>query len=378
MPAPTVASEVRQALNDGLIEAVAFAPHAHMSFETIESADWWTTNLDPGTVNCPVVAGVGAVNNLAPEYQEALYGSINEALDHYINNYNVNTMKAWGPALSERGIEKVTFDKSEIDSFRARVAAPAAAAWIKSNSKLGLPAQELYDLVTVVLSGASPEESPLASNFSGSKPVTDTSGQGLLENNVPEIQQASSKGFQAADINTAIAEQTQFIASTDIKEKRDSKTLAVMPEDSSYGEENYLGPPRNGSNVTALTSDPLQYSVEWNMKGNVTVGYALDRLASYIGYELVGNDKLVKKSYKRPLPIMQRHVASTTVGDGFEILSGVGLTIVYDHITRSVMHMAKQTRNSRDELPDCPTNSSVLTVTGDGMYLLPDGHECRF
>ena len=159
---------------------------------------------------------------------------------------------------------------------------------------------------------------------------------------------------------------------------KDTKTLAVMPKESLQDEKNYLGPPRDGATVAALSSDPLQYEVEWNLPENVTVGAALDRLADYIGYELVGNDKLVKKNYKRTLPIMQRHVAPTTVGDGFEILSGVGLTIVYDHITRSVMHMAKQTRQSRDDLPDCPTDSNVLTVRGDGMYVLPDGNECRF
>ena len=356
VPTPTIASEVRQALNDGLIEAVAFAPHAHMSFGTVESADWWTTNLNPGTVNCPVVANINAVNSLNPEYQDALYGSINEALDHYINNYNVNTMNAWGPALYERGIERVTFNEEEIHQFQTKVADTAAASWIEKYSALGLPAQELYDLVTMGLAGQNPEGVSTDNDIVISEFTASTKVDSPIQSAVTRIQQT----------NVAKAESPEV------------KTVAVMPEDTSQDDNNYLGAPRNGDSVTALSSDPLQYSVEWNLPENVTVGAALDRLASYIGYELVGNDKLVKQNYKRPIPIMQRHVEPTTVGDGFEILSGIGLTIVYDHITRSVMHMAKQTRQSREDLPDCPTDSNVLTVRGDGMYLLPDGNECRF
>lgn len=147
VPTSMSASEVRQALDSGVVKAVAFAPHAHMSFGTVETGEWWTTNLNPGTVNCPVVANVDAVNDLSPEHREALYGSVNEALDYYIESYNGATMDAWGPVLDEKGIEKITYTDGEIKAFREKVAGPAATAWIADNSKLGIPAQELYDLV---------------------------------------------------------------------------------------------------------------------------------------------------------------------------------------------------------------------------------------
>ncbi len=44
-----VATEVRQAMDSGVVNSVAFAPHAHMAYGTIENATWWTTNLNPGT-----------------------------------------------------------------------------------------------------------------------------------------------------------------------------------------------------------------------------------------------------------------------------------------------------------------------------------------
>ena len=148
VPTSMSASEVRQAMDSGVVKAVSFAPHAHMSFGTIEKGAWWTTNLNPGTVNCPVVVNSDALADLSQEHREALLNSVDEALAHYVDNYNNNTMAAWGPALKERGIEQVTFSDDEIEAFKEAAAAPAAAAWIADNTARGLPAQELYELVT--------------------------------------------------------------------------------------------------------------------------------------------------------------------------------------------------------------------------------------
>ncbi|MEO0358428.1 MAG: C4-dicarboxylate ABC transporter substrate-binding protein, partial [Pseudomonadota bacterium] len=148
VPTSMTASEVRQALDGGVVKAVAFAPHAHMSFGTVETGEWWTTNLNPGTVNCPVVANTDALDDLSDDHRAALLGSIDEALDYYIETYNGATMDAWGPTLEEKGITSVTYSDAELTAFRDAVAGPAAAAWIADNTARGLPAQELYDFVT--------------------------------------------------------------------------------------------------------------------------------------------------------------------------------------------------------------------------------------
>jgi TRAP-type C4-dicarboxylate transport system substrate-binding protein len=148
VPTSMSASEVRQALDSGVVKAVAFAPHAHMSFGTVESGKWWTSNLNPGTVNCPVVANTDALASLSDANRDALLGSIDESLDYYIETYNGKTMDAWGPKLTEKGIETVTYSQGELAGFKEAVAGPAAAAWIAENTAKGLPAQELFDLVT--------------------------------------------------------------------------------------------------------------------------------------------------------------------------------------------------------------------------------------
>ena len=151
VPTSMSATEVRQALDSGVVKAVAFAPHAHMAFGTVENATWWTTNLNPGTVNCPVVVNTDALDALNDAERDALMSSVDESLAHYVDNYNNKTMAAWGPKLDEKSIQRVTFDAAALTQFREAVAGPAAEAWIKDNADRGLPAQELYDLVTSVV-----------------------------------------------------------------------------------------------------------------------------------------------------------------------------------------------------------------------------------
>ena len=155
VPTSMTASEVRQALDSGLIRAVAFAPHAHMSFGTVEKGKWWTSNLNPGSVNCPVVVNSDALKALPAKHREALLGSVDEALDYYLEFYNGKTMKAWGPKLKEKGIEVVELPASEIDKLKAAVAGPAEEAWIKENTAKGLPAKELVELVKKTIAGGS-------------------------------------------------------------------------------------------------------------------------------------------------------------------------------------------------------------------------------
>ncbi|MEM1038856.1 MAG: C4-dicarboxylate TRAP transporter substrate-binding protein [Pseudomonadota bacterium] len=150
VPTSMSATEVRQALDSGVVKGVAFAPHAHMSFGTIEGGKWWTTNLNPGTVNCPVVANTDALNGLSDAHRKALMDSIPEALDHYLTFYEEQTMAKWGPTLKEKGIEEITYTDAEIASFR-QSADGIAKAWVEENAGRGLPAQELFDMVTKMI-----------------------------------------------------------------------------------------------------------------------------------------------------------------------------------------------------------------------------------
>ena len=153
VPTSVTSSEAYQAMESGVVDTVAFAQHAHLSFGTINQADWWTANLNPGTVNCPVVVNIDAYESLSDAEREALDSSVEEALDHYISNYG-ELLKRWDAVLEEKGVERVEISDEVLEEFRAAAAAPARDAWIANMEAQGLPGQELYDLVVKTLEDA--------------------------------------------------------------------------------------------------------------------------------------------------------------------------------------------------------------------------------
>jgi TRAP-type C4-dicarboxylate transport system substrate-binding protein len=153
VPTSVTATEAYQAMESGVVDTVAFAQHAHLSFGTINQADWWTANLNPGTVNCPVVVNIDAYESLSDAHREALDGSVQESLDHYVANYG-ELLAKWDSVLAEKGVTKVEISADVIDAFRAKAADPIRDAWIADMEAQGLPGQELYDLVISTLAEA--------------------------------------------------------------------------------------------------------------------------------------------------------------------------------------------------------------------------------
>ncbi len=146
VPTSVTSSEAYNALESGVVDAVAFAPHAHLAFKTVDIAKWWTTNLNPGSVNCPVVVNTDALAALSDAERDALLSSIPEAMEAYYTAYQAVYDK-WDPVLADKGIEKVTLPDAEVAKMREAAAGPVRDEWIKANTEAGLPAQELYDFV---------------------------------------------------------------------------------------------------------------------------------------------------------------------------------------------------------------------------------------
>jgi TRAP-type C4-dicarboxylate transport system substrate-binding protein len=153
VPTSVTSAEAYQAMESGVVDTVAFAQHAHLSFGTINQATWWTANLNPGTVNCPVVVNIDAYEALSDAEREALDSSVPEALAHYLVNYG-ELLTRWDSVLAEKGVQKVEISESVLEEFRATAAAPIRDAWIADMEAQGLPGQELYDLVVKTLADA--------------------------------------------------------------------------------------------------------------------------------------------------------------------------------------------------------------------------------
>ncbi len=153
VPTSMTATEVYNALESGVIDSVTFAPHAHVAFRVVDIADWWTTNLNPGTLNCPVVVNTDALAGLSDAHREALLGSVDEAMEYYVANYNAKAQAKLDAKIAERGMTKVTFDPAEIAAAKAKIAEPAAKKWIANMESQGVPGQELYDFVRERIDG---------------------------------------------------------------------------------------------------------------------------------------------------------------------------------------------------------------------------------
>ena len=381
---PIIATEVRQALETGEINAVAFAPHAHVSFGTIASAAWWTTNLNPGTVNCPVVANLDALGKLSKAHRDALYGSINEALDYYIGHYEYNMRESWEPVLQDLGIEKVTFDEQEISDFQEKVEKPAAREWIAEHERNGLPAKEIYSLVKMALAGENPEqaiyagsaskkenlivsgiesESPntqqVLDNYSFDKQKTILADNTDILLNEEETAEAGPKlilaesdsdsgfikdGLSALFFNEQASESEQ---ATEVVAKEPASPTNPTQETTSTALKavnrqiaNYFGVPRSGT-PAAYDADPLEMAVEWDLTDNATVGDTISSLSDFIGYQLITDDQTAMEVYSRKLPHIQQKIARITVDDAFQILSGRGLVTVFDHSYRNIKHIPR-------------------------------------
>ena len=153
VPTSVTATEAYQAMEGGVVDTVAFAQHAHLSFGTINQADWWTANLNPGTVNCPVVVNIDAYESLSDEHRAALDASIPEAIEHYLTNY-AELLERWDSVLAEKGVEKVEVAPEVIAEFQSVAGKPIHDQWIADMEAQGLPGQELYDLVVSTLAEA--------------------------------------------------------------------------------------------------------------------------------------------------------------------------------------------------------------------------------
>ena len=146
-PSTMPASETYTALQRGTVDAIGF-PYSYTfaAYKLDEIADWVTTNMSLGTVNCPSVFNVEAWNSLPDQYKELLLGlkdGAYAAMDAAYKAKDVANEKKW----REGGkIRMVQIPEDEMAGFRDIAGQPVWDAWVEDN-KDDLPARELLDLV---------------------------------------------------------------------------------------------------------------------------------------------------------------------------------------------------------------------------------------
>ena len=146
-PSTMPAAETYTALQRGTVDAIGF-PYSYTfaAYKLDEVADWVTTNMSLGTVNCPTVFNTAAWNALPGQYQELLLSlkdGAYAAMSAAYQEKDVANEKKW----REGGkIDMVQIPEDEMAEFRRVAGKPLWDTWVEEN-KDDLPAQELLDLV---------------------------------------------------------------------------------------------------------------------------------------------------------------------------------------------------------------------------------------
>ena len=146
VPTTVTAPETYTAIESGTVDAAAFALYSHFSYKINEVATWRTTNLSPGSVNCPLVVNIDAYNSLSDKNKKILTAAVDAGYAALDKAYSASMTK-FIPMADKQGIKKITYSETELAAFRKVAAKPVWDKWIEEANAVGLPAQELLDLV---------------------------------------------------------------------------------------------------------------------------------------------------------------------------------------------------------------------------------------
>jgi TRAP-type C4-dicarboxylate transport system substrate-binding protein len=146
VPTTVTAPETYRAIESGTVDAAAFAFYSHFSYKINEVSTWRTTNLSPGSVNCPLVVNIDAYNGLSEANRKLLDEAVEAGYDALDKAYTAAVDK-YTPVADNAGIERITYSEADLDSFRDKAAGPVWKEWVAEQSAAGVPAQELLDLV---------------------------------------------------------------------------------------------------------------------------------------------------------------------------------------------------------------------------------------
>ncbi len=155
VPTTVTASETYTALQRGTVDALGFPfTYTFSAYKLDEVADWYTTNMSLGTVNCPIVFNVNAYKRLPDQYKKLLEdirpGATAAQKAAYITKDKENLAKwAANPKLVA-----VQIPEAEMAEFRRIGGEPLWNEWVKENEG-EIPAQELLDLVLKTAAEAS-------------------------------------------------------------------------------------------------------------------------------------------------------------------------------------------------------------------------------
>lgn len=146
-PSSMPASETYTALQRGTVDAIGF-PYSYTfaAYKLDEIADWVTTNMSLGTVNCPTVFSKGHWDKLPDSYKNLLNDlkdGAYAAIEADYKKKDIANEKKW---KADPKMQMVQIPEDQMAEFRKVAGKPVWEAWVKENAGK-FNSQELLDIV---------------------------------------------------------------------------------------------------------------------------------------------------------------------------------------------------------------------------------------
>jgi len=139
------AGETSTAFQRGALDAAAFPfTYAHVAFKISDEAEWYTSNLAPGTSECGWVFNKTAYEGLPEQYKDLLMKNRDMVMDTMQAAYAAQDAKNL-PEF-EKTMEKIVYSDEELARFREVAGQPVWDEWIAGNSDK-FDAQDVFDSV---------------------------------------------------------------------------------------------------------------------------------------------------------------------------------------------------------------------------------------
>lgn len=139
------AGETSTAFQRGAIDAAAFPyTYAHVSFGINEEADWFTSNLAPGTSECGWVFNKTAYDALPEQYKDFLMSQREMVMD--VEQAAYAEQDAVNLPMFRETLTEIVYTDEQIAEFREVAGKPVWDEWIAANQDK-FDAQGLFDAV---------------------------------------------------------------------------------------------------------------------------------------------------------------------------------------------------------------------------------------
>lgn len=126
------AGETLTAFQNGTVDVAAFPfTYAHVAFKIYEEADWYTSNLSPGSAECGWVLNKTAFDALPEQYQALIWDNRDLVLDTEQAAYAAQDEK--NLPLFEETLTKVEYDEEALNAFRTQAGRPIWEQWVADN-----------------------------------------------------------------------------------------------------------------------------------------------------------------------------------------------------------------------------------------------------